>query len=340
MLNKRNICFDFLKIICIILVIINHSHLYITETGFLFHLFHFILFSFSKIAVPIFIMISGALLLDKNDSFTTILKKRIPRVYFACLFSSVIGIFFYKLNFVDTFIKVIFGGQIDVLYFLWYIYIIIILYLLMPFIKKMINKFSKKDYMLFFLVFLFIPSFIQFVAYVFEFDFNYSGIVGRIYNQYSFLINIGYFVFGYFAFKENYIISKRKSFILFFLGLILSLLYLGIAYLNGKGIVNLKYDNFPVVLMSISVFAYFCYYCNFNFKDKYNNMIIKFSQASFGVYLTHVYLIEFLMKTNFFLKMFERNLFFGYLVLVLFVYFSLSFLFCLIRKITFFRKIF
>lgn len=134
--KNRIICFDFLKIICTILVIINHSHLYFTESGRVLHLFHFLLFSICKIAVPIFLMITGFLILDRDNNYSVILKKRIPRIYLACLFSTIIGIAFYNMNIINTFIKFLFGGQSYTLFFLWYIYDLIILYLLAPLLKK------------------------------------------------------------------------------------------------------------------------------------------------------------------------------------------------------------
>lgn len=335
--KKRNIYFDVLKIVSTILVIINHSHLLLKENGKIYHIIHFSMFGISKIAVPIFIMITGALMLNKNNDFKSI-KKRIIRVYIACLFSTLIGIYYYKLDLIKTLFSILLGGQINDLYFLWYIYIIVIFYLLTPLIKKMIKNFNKKNFKYFFLILLFIPSAIQYILFLFEFDFNIVNLVGRVYDQYSFLINIGYFVYGYYICKYK---GKdfKKNVIYFFLGFLLSLLYLCLGYINKGEIVNLKYDSLPVVLMSINLFE-----IGLIIKKDYNlffkNIIINLSQCSFGIYLTHVYLIDYLMKTIFFTKLFNFNLFFGYFTLVIFVYLSLAFLFYLIRKIPVFRKIF
>lgn len=340
MVKNRFIYFDVMKIICIFLVIINHSHLYLTENGFLFHLLHFSVFSISKVAVPIFMMISGALMLGKNDSYDVILKKRIPRVYFACLFSTLIGIIFYKMDFFDTFFKFILGGQISNLYFLWYIYILVILYLLTPLLNRMIMNFNKNDFNCFFILFLIVPSIIQFLMFVFEFDFNLIDVVGRIYNQYSFLINIGYYVLGYYFISNKDNSDIKKLIYIFLFGFALSIIYLCLGFLNKGSIVNIKYDSFPVVLMSASFFKFFINYLNDVNNTHLKKIIIILSECSFGVYLTHVYLLEFLVKTNLFINIFKLNLFFGYFFLINIVFWSLSFVFYLIRKIPILKKIF
>lgn len=340
MVKNRFIYFDVMKIICIFLVIINHSHLYLTENGIFFHFLHFSIFSISKVAVPIFMMISGALMLGKNDSYDVILKKRIPRVYLACLFSTLIGVFFYKIDFFDTFFKFILGGQISSLYFLWYIYVLVILYLLTPLLNRMIIHFNKDDFNCFFILFLIVPSIIQFLMFVFEFDFNLIDVVGRIYNQYSFLINIGYYVLGYFLFSNKDNLNIKKLIYSFLFGFVLSMIYLCLGFFNKGTIVNLKYDSFPVVLMSASLFVFLINYFN-DVNNKYlKKIIIIFSECSFGVYLTHVYLLEFLIKTNLFINVFKFNLFIGYFFLINSVFLFLSFIFYLIRKIPILKKIF
>ena len=135
--------YDILKIICTIFVIYSHSHWYIYGSGRLFTLFHLVFCNISKIAVPIFLMITGALMLRKKTTYAEILKKRIPRIYLGMLLTTVFGCFFFKLDIRQTLIKSIFGGQTGNLYWLWYIYLLMTLYLLTPIIKKTINKFKN-----------------------------------------------------------------------------------------------------------------------------------------------------------------------------------------------------
>lgn len=77
---EKKLHLEFLRIIAIMLVIFNHTG----EKGFLLYtiardsvLYEFYLFSSiaCKVAVPLFWMISGALLINKEESISVIYKK-------------------------------------------------------------------------------------------------------------------------------------------------------------------------------------------------------------------------------------------------------------------------
>lgn len=80
--NKRSYYLDFLKIIACFLVIVNHAggHILI-NSGYTkgATLFYSVCFSICKIAVPIFVMVTGALLLTKEQTYKSI-GKRIFRI--------------------------------------------------------------------------------------------------------------------------------------------------------------------------------------------------------------------------------------------------------------------
>lgn len=94
--------------------------------------------SITRFAVPLFLMISGALLLHKQESAKIYFKKRLSKL----LIPFVVWSFIYYLYKSDgsiqitEFIQQLFSGK--VYYHLWYFYIIIPLYLLIPVIRKVI----------------------------------------------------------------------------------------------------------------------------------------------------------------------------------------------------------
>ena len=49
-------------------------------------------------------------------------------------------------------------------YWSWYLYAMISLYLMTPFLQKMLKNFNNKDYFVFIGLFLFLPSFLKFVS--------------------------------------------------------------------------------------------------------------------------------------------------------------------------------
>ena len=146
-MKTRIIYLDIIKILAILLVIFNHSHFYITNNTLFENGLHITLFDFCKIAVPLFIMVSGALLLGKETSYKDIFCKRIWRVLVPLIIVTAIFSLMYGDNIKD-FIYYLFFGYNDNYnpYHLWYLYMLIVLYLMVPFIQKMIQEFKDNDY--------------------------------------------------------------------------------------------------------------------------------------------------------------------------------------------------
>src|SRR5574344_966994 len=96
---KRKIYIDMLRILACVAVIFNHfdpgfynsSYIGFGRPSYFFMLFLSIL---CKFAVPLFFMISGALLLGKKESTKDIIKKRLSRIILSLLFASILFYFF------------------------------------------------------------------------------------------------------------------------------------------------------------------------------------------------------------------------------------------------------
>ena len=93
----------------------------------------------SRFGVPVFLMISGALFLSREVSFSKILKKYIGRLLTKLIFWS----FIYSIYITNLSIKNI---QILIInfvlgnYHFWFIMVIIELYLITPFLREIIKK--------------------------------------------------------------------------------------------------------------------------------------------------------------------------------------------------------
>jgi Uncharacterized protein conserved in bacteria len=104
-------------------------------------------------AVPCFVMVTGALLLDKNRdvSIKKVLTKYIPRVLIVLVLFSIIFRLLdiwmnkeaFSISFIGTALKKMYMGTGWA--HLWYLYLLIGLYLFMPFYKKMADNLSSKD---------------------------------------------------------------------------------------------------------------------------------------------------------------------------------------------------
>jgi len=96
--------------------------------------------SISRVSVPIFLMISGALLLKKSDLLGVFIKKRLARVFPPLIFWSLFYVWWLHYNGVDVTgwaLKLI---TKPAMYHLWYLYAIIGLYALVPILRRFYNN--------------------------------------------------------------------------------------------------------------------------------------------------------------------------------------------------------
>ena len=145
---------DFLRIIAIWLVIFNHT----SWRGFMLFsvsresvLFPFYLFVsiFCKIAVPIFFMISGALLLQREESIETLYKKRIAKFIIVLILISFVY-FWHQGRLVAAFnlkesLTEIYRSNVAV--GLWYLYSYIGILVMLPLLRVLARGMKKKDYL-------------------------------------------------------------------------------------------------------------------------------------------------------------------------------------------------
>lgn len=112
-------------------------------------LFYSVNYGIYKTAVPIFIMITGVLLLKRKNTYKDVFK-RIWRVFVPLFLLSLL--LYIKEN---TFTN--FSFSLFLQHFLkdpivqpyWYLYMLISLYLMTPFIQKMVKNFEKKTSFIF-----------------------------------------------------------------------------------------------------------------------------------------------------------------------------------------------
>lgn len=157
--QTRQHYFDFLRVLAIFAVIVIHvaaQNWYTTDM----HSFEWAAMNFYdsivRWAVPIFVMISGALFLSKDIPIRKLYSKYIFRIFTAFIFWS----FMYAVK------KYMESGDIvqAFMYFLrgefhmWFLFMIVGLYMIVPFVKKIAESESLTKY---FLVLAFIFSFVM-----------------------------------------------------------------------------------------------------------------------------------------------------------------------------------
>ena len=154
-----------------------------------------------RFAVPVFVMISGALLLHREYEIGDFLKRRLSRVIWPFLFWSLVYIGYSLYTEEITFTNDVWGNIHIVLhqlkngayYHLWYVYMLIGLYLFIPVISKFVQNASENEIIYFLVVWFVVISFSQ--PYLSRFQ--------PLIDVHYFMGYLGYLVLGhYLAFKE------------------------------------------------------------------------------------------------------------------------------------------
>lgn len=121
--------------------------------------------SIARMGVPLFLMISGSLFLDENKEITlkSIIAKNVKSlviitIVWAIIYSGVYNIIFPLILGGTVSIKNIIVGIVNGHYHMWYLYMIIGLYVITPFLKKFSCKENKK-LVLFFIIISFVVHF-------------------------------------------------------------------------------------------------------------------------------------------------------------------------------------
>lgn len=190
----RRVYIDLVRILAILMVIFIHTNnkgatLFLEKRGSPF--FGFYLFSdvFVRMAVPLFFMTSGAVLLGKEESYGTLLKKRFARFAVVLVVASLV-VYCYRcfrasaLTFsVSDFLRRLYSGDISVPY--WYLYRYLAYILMLPLLRKLAAGMGDREFRWMFWMFALIRS----LTYV---DFLlWKGALSHE-SHFAFMINMDY----------------------------------------------------------------------------------------------------------------------------------------------------
>ena len=150
--SKRLIHLDLLRLTAIYLVIFNHTGnrgytLFLNHIDSPVSWFYMAASAFCKIAVPLFFMISGALLLKKEEPLKRLFSKRVLRIAVVLLLVSIP--YYYWLHRANgtgilDFLKWIYSDSASTS--LWYLYSYLALLLMLPFLRSMVKNMTQKDF--------------------------------------------------------------------------------------------------------------------------------------------------------------------------------------------------
>lgn len=281
-----------LRIIATVAIVLLHTCSALSDNSILYSLSSTELYSLSSIsllmrwAVPVFLMISGALLIreDKNTTYKEV-QKYCKRIFLALFF---FGISFSMLEiFMDEkifsfqiFLKACFNVIIGNSWaHLWYLYLIFGIYLILPLINIFVSRARVRTIFIYLMV-LFLFSFIfPLINNILDIKIFFSIPVG----SYA----VFYFIVGNFLYHKWKVTIKRRY-------LLSTIILLGslILLVNARGgKTYLGYDSPIIAGMAICMFM-----LSKDIQIKNIGVIWKFDRLCFGVYLIHPLFINIFYK--------------------------------------------
>lgn len=337
-MDKRIDYIVFLRVLCTICVLVNHvplvaSYVFTLQmrqsdfvmTQAMVHSAHF--------AVPVFVMITGALLLNSSRTITIekALKKYIWRMV-VILFTVGWGFAMMELLFstksislnlfLDSFYCVISGNTWK---HMWYLYMLVGLYLIIPFLKLVVDNSSLKSMTCLIAILFLFSSLIPTLTHFLDFQ---IGVDFPIKSSYVLFLLLGWLL--------TQICWFKSSWWLVIVGCCTTVFLVICSYLEVvRGCLQLKfwegYDSPVEVCIGVCLFA-FCVKNKDWFGSITNNFIVRLiDRNSFGIYVFHMLWVNILYKVVKF-NPFEYNY-----VVLLFVLVFVLFLSIITTEI--FRKI-
>jgi Uncharacterized protein conserved in bacteria len=266
--------------------------------------------SIVRCCVPLFVMISGALFLNPNKeiSLEKLFKKNILRIVTAFCFWSLcygMAVVFWKDYHVNsttitTVVALLAKRFILGHYHLWFLYTIVGLYMIVPFLRKITVDKKLMEYFLL-LAFIFaivihgikvIPILSEPIQYIFQEMMSFYFVLG-----YSF-----YFVCGYYL--SQHVFSGPKKYILYASGIssvLFTMIMTSIISTREGQAISILYG-YLLPNTAFSAIALFVFlkdtFQKIHFNDKTAQRISLVSKYSFGIYLVHAFFLPIAEKIN------------------------------------------
>lgn len=287
----------YLRVIAILMVIALHSispymsnaALYASKSWYAYLLINAV----SRCGVPLFLMISGYLLLsaDSSADFKLFYKRRLPRILIPLALWNVIYYIFYCIFNGSSFkISELFSQILDcgTAYHFWYVYTLLGIYLLTPFLKRIADSCSFKELVWFEILICLCTTLRPFIntvtpVYIYLFD--------PLLNGY-----IGFFVLGYILGKTDF---TKKQLVFFacagIAGIFISAAGNHAASSNKE--IDLVFNSGYSLCYFMTASGVFALFKSIDFKEGRAFKIFKsLSAATFGIYLVHVGVMDIIMR--------------------------------------------
>ncbi len=250
--------------------------------------------------VPVFVMISGALFLNKTLDLKVIFRKYILKMIVVFLFwSTLFALWDYyiigSITTINSLIKRIIVGRLH----LWFIPMIIGMYMIIPFLNRIIRDRDTTTYFLL-LSFLFNYLFPETIEVIKLFSTGISGTLSTGLGKLDLNLPLGfsgYYVLGYVL--NTCELSKRQLkgiYIAGIFGLFMTIALTAYASFRTQEHIHF-YGNHTVNTLSVAVSVFLLakqIWPKNPSSPKRQTILMRLSKNSFGVYLVHIFIIDIL----------------------------------------------
>lgn len=288
MSKTREFSFDILRVISMCMVIIVHvANVYSRSYGIIGDDSFVISLGFntiSRISVPIFLMISGALLLDRKFDKTKYFKRSIKFLILIIVWDIIYLIWewLYLGITYDHLERLLFEPYRA---HLWYLYTILVLYAIQPLLKLLLDKSNNA---------------IKYIVLMIWFTFSSLSIINStIASIFTIFSYIGFFIIGKYLYdfiKNNNLKKYNTLWILIIILCVISSIYLNYSFSHRY----IRFYNLffayrsPFIILS-SISFYILVVSNYT-RNMVPKVIEALSDVSFGVYLIHGLFLDVTIK--------------------------------------------
>lgn len=246
--------------------------------------------SLTRASVPLFVMISGALMLGKGReiSYRDFLFTKVNKIFLPLLLWSLIYYIYHvyrgdheEFQFLQ-FIELFLTNGVSVHF--WFMYMILGIYLTVPIIRIFIHNASKKDIEYFLALWLYASVIVKYMKFHYGFSLNLELYLVTNY--------VGYFILGYYL--TNYTLTKKWRFLVYTGGIAGMAATFLLTYLDTKeagGALQgfwYEYHSPNVLLSSIGVFVL----AKHSIKRGLPTFLNEINKVSFGIYLVHMLVLD------------------------------------------------
>lgn len=287
--SERNESLDTLRTLCAILVITLHTcAIYIVDNMNTFNS-NFVISScisaFTRVSVPVFVVISGRFLLSRYNEadLKGFYRKRLPRLLVPFIVWSLIytpwKLYVTKTGTTQTLLKDVINGVPYI--HLWFFYMIMGLYIITPIVYKIMIKASDKNRKRIAIVFLIIA---------FASEMIQIALSKKLISPLWFIDYIGYFMFGY-AFKDYKPKRSKYTFLCIYL-------FCGALAGTFAALFKMKMTNAPLWMYfhtssnPLNIVGTTSLYIFFNNLELKSNPLSKVSKYTLGIYVLHLMVLE------------------------------------------------